>query len=268
MKVFLCWSGRVSKGVATALKEWLGDVIQGLHPFMSNESIRKGDRWRTEIAQNLAETNYGILCLTSDNLTSPWILFEAGALSKNLKDSRVTALLIGIDTTQVVEPLSQFQHTTATREEILILAKQLNDLLPQPLEAERLERSFEAHWPRLEGQINRALALPLVDDEPPKRSTDDMIEEILRLTREIKKQSEPSLARALLAAKRRKTVSGFVEDLKPEEATYTGPLKYVVHNVLLLANEHSTRTGSPPTSQDTDQLVLDVLPLLPIGSTT
>lgn len=48
--------------------------------------------------------------------------------------------------------------------------------------------------------------------------------------------------------------------------TYRGPLEYVVRNVLLLANEHSVRTGSSPRPRDTAQVIRDVLPLLPLGS--
>jgi hypothetical protein len=114
---------------------------------MSTEDIRKGDRWRNEIAAKLAETSFGILCLTPETLDSRWILFEAGTLSKHAKDSRVTALLIDLESNNVVEPLSQFQHTTATKDDIRRLVQQLNASLPdgRRLDADRLSRSFDVH---------------------------------------------------------------------------------------------------------------------------
>jgi hypothetical protein len=194
MNVFLCWSGAASEKVAKALHEWLGDVIQALRPFMSSESIRKGDRWRSEIAEKLAATNFGILCLTAENLNSRWILFEAGALSKHLRDSRVTALLIGIDAAQVVDPLSQFQATPAARDHIFQLVKQLNGLLPteqQLTPPERLQRALEANWPRLESAIAAAQEQqPSAGASPLKRTSEDMIEETLRLVRVISRAIE------------------------------------------------------------------------------
>ena len=44
MKVFLCWSGTRSKGIANALHEWLPRVIQALDPWISVD-IDKGARW-------------------------------------------------------------------------------------------------------------------------------------------------------------------------------------------------------------------------------
>lgn len=95
MKVFISWSGEVSHKVALALHDWLPCVLNEAKPFVSSEDIRKGNRWLLDISKELATTRFGIICLTPDNLTAPWILFEAGALSKSLKDSQVCTLLLG-----------------------------------------------------------------------------------------------------------------------------------------------------------------------------
>lgn len=196
MRIFLCWSGPASLSIATAMKEFLGDVIQELQPFLSSESIRKGDNWRSEIAQALAETNYGILCLTKDNLQAPWILFEAGALSKNLDRAKgkVTALLGGIQATDVVSPLSQFQHTSAEHNDVLKLLQDINDLLPSEkrLDARRLERYFEQFWPDFEAKVTAALnqQVPEKAAASKHRSSDDMAAEILVLVRELKRSSD------------------------------------------------------------------------------
>lgn len=53
------------------------------------------------------------------------------------------------------------------------------------------------------------------------------------------------------------------------ELIYTGKLEYVVGNVLLLVREHYTRTGVlPDHSQDTAEVMRDLLPLLPLRSVT
>ena len=186
MRVFLCWSGEASQHVARTLYGWLRDVIQDLRPFMSAESISKGERWRDEVGESLSETNFGVLCLTKSNLKAPWILFEAGALSKDIKAGRVTALLIGIEPTDVVEPLSQFQQTRAAKSDIFSLVKNLNSLFPpdRQLEPDRLARAFDRSWPELEQALVDAMRLetsgkPVV----PKRDIADIVTETLELVR-------------------------------------------------------------------------------------
>lgn len=93
MKVFISWSGDVSRRAAMALKDWLPNVIQTVDPFVSSENIQKGARWFTDVGAELEAAKFGIICLTPDNLTAPWLLFEAGALSKSLSQSRVSPLL-------------------------------------------------------------------------------------------------------------------------------------------------------------------------------
>ena len=94
--VFLAWSGEVSKKMAGLLKEYLPLFVRNIAIFMS-EDITKGKRWHSEIANALGSTKFGILCLTPENLTSEWIHFEAGALSKTIDDStHVCPLLLGV----------------------------------------------------------------------------------------------------------------------------------------------------------------------------
>lgn len=49
---------------------------------MSATDIDKGTRWREEVGTALDTMKAGIICLTPENLSAEWLLFEAGALSK------------------------------------------------------------------------------------------------------------------------------------------------------------------------------------------
>ena len=111
MKVFVSWSGAVSHEVALAFKEWLPLVIQSIDPYVSSEDIQKGARWSVDVEKALAESRFGIICLTEDNLTAPWINFEAGALSKAIENAQVNVcpFLFNIRQSSVEGPLSQFQ---------------------------------------------------------------------------------------------------------------------------------------------------------------
>ena len=84
MRVFISWSGNKSHKVALVFRDWLPSVIQSIEPYVSSEDIDKGARWSTDIAKELENSTFGILCVTKDNLEAPWLSFEAGALSKTM----------------------------------------------------------------------------------------------------------------------------------------------------------------------------------------
>jgi hypothetical protein len=64
MKVFIRWSGDLSKKVPELLSTWLEDVLQGTKTWLSAADIDKGKIWFGDIAAQLSDTGVGILCLT------------------------------------------------------------------------------------------------------------------------------------------------------------------------------------------------------------
>ena len=56
MKVFISWSGELSKTLAEILKRWLPAVIQAVKPYYTPDDITKGVRWNTDIAKELEES--------------------------------------------------------------------------------------------------------------------------------------------------------------------------------------------------------------------
>src|ERR1035441_7313025 len=106
MKIFASWSGDLSHGVAALLKTWLEDVLQGCSVWLSSENIEKGSVWFSDVSDTLKDTTFGILCVSRQCATAPWLLFEAGALSKGLTSSRVSPLLIDITAAELKPPLS------------------------------------------------------------------------------------------------------------------------------------------------------------------
>ena len=84
MKVFISWSGPRSRAVAVALKDWLPLVLEGVDPWVSDKDISAGERWAQSVAGELESANFGIICITPENLNADWILFESGALSKSM----------------------------------------------------------------------------------------------------------------------------------------------------------------------------------------
>jgi hypothetical protein len=182
--VFISWSGERSHGVAQKLREWLPTVVQAAKPWMSDKDIEKGARWFNEVAAALKGIKVGIVCLTPENLHAPWLLFEAGALSKTLDDKTrlCTYLLGGLTPAEVQPPLGMFQHTAAKREETRHLVHAINNAVSDaPVKVEHLDEVFDALWLKLEAAI--AAVPPAAPGGAPKRETQDMVEEILELVR-------------------------------------------------------------------------------------
>ena len=147
MNIFLSWSGERSRAVSDLLDEWLQCVIQAVEPWMSSKDIDRGTLWFSEISDQLQNTSIGIICLTKDNLEKPWILFEAGALAKGLKNTRVCTFLIDLEPNDVGTPLSQFNHTLPNKAGLWALVRTLNNALQDKgLKEKTLEQVFETYW--------------------------------------------------------------------------------------------------------------------------
>ena len=137
---------------------------------------------------NFSDTGVGILCLTLENRYSPWILFEAGALSKGLSESRVCPFLIDLQHGDLLPPLSQFNGTLPNKEDVLKLVKTTNsERKEQALPGPQLLKAFDLWWPKFEEPFNEILANHKPKEQVEKRSRDDILEEILELSRSIQR---------------------------------------------------------------------------------
>lgn len=182
MNVFISWSGKRSKTVAEALRDWLPKVLQSVDPWLSSADMDKGTKWSTEITSRLAKTDVGIVCLTPENLNAPWILFESGALSKAIEQARVCTYLFDLDPSNVQWPLAMFQSTKAEAEETKKLIMTLNKTMgDKALPEASLSETVDLWWPQL---AERFKAVPPSTEQTKEQRTDRAIlEEILQLVR-------------------------------------------------------------------------------------
>ena len=144
LRIFISWSGKRSKFVAEALSNWIPYVIQSAKPWISSKDIFAGDDWDKEINEKLGELNFGIICLTPENLQAPWINFEAGALSCKIKNKTlVCPYLIDLEPKDVAPPLSRFQLVKANREGTLKIVESINRAVKEnPLDKHFLNLSL------------------------------------------------------------------------------------------------------------------------------
>jgi len=193
MRVFLSWSGELSHKVALAFRDWLPSVIQSLEPYVSSEDIDKGARWSAEMAQELEKSRYGIICVTKENVSKPWINFEAGALSRSIEkstvlpfSSAVSPFLFDLKSSDLEGPLTQFQYVVNERADIFKLISSINGKVDvNQLPVEKVEKAFEKWWPELQSVLSKIAAeVPVsAETKTPPRRPEEILEELLELVR-------------------------------------------------------------------------------------
>ena len=165
MRLFLSWSGPRGRAVAHALGAWLPKLVAGVEPWISSD-IEKGARWATELSKELEGVDLGIICLTRDSIAAPWVLFEAGALTKSRQGSACTFLL-DMEPAQVEWPLAQFQHTVARKADVRRLVGTINravhDAGKPSVGARDLDEAFDILWPELDAALKQ---IPTINVPP------------------------------------------------------------------------------------------------------
>jgi len=228
MKVFIGWSGKISKKIASILRSWIPKVIQVVQIFMSEEDIEKGARWSSEISAQLERSSFGIICITKVNLDSKWINFEAGALSKSIDSSRVCPVLYKLRKTEVSGPLTQFQFSTLEKEDMKKLITIINKFgeKEDKLDEELVLKSFEKWWDDFEDELEKLNQISKSKKESETIENRDeyiqtMLEEILEKTRLINRNIDD-----LLKAKKSYSLDLFsTKDLLSEDLTHLSDLK-------------------------------------------
>jgi hypothetical protein len=205
MKIFISWSGENSAShmLAQGLAQWLEDCFPQVKPFFSTEDIKKGQAWFDKIAHELDASDFGVLCITPQNIDSPWLLFEAGAIAKKVGRSKVVPLTIGMALAELKPPVSMFNGAVPTKADIKKVLESINGEFGETaLDEKRLDRIFEKWWPDLEKTISSADAKLRQDlaghAQRSKRTVEDMMQELLDLVRGLSRRDIPETFTGIL----------------------------------------------------------------------
>ncbi len=228
LSVFLAWSGPASQKVASVLYEHLPLIINAVEPYMSDEDVKKGTRWVTEISGQLEACGCGVLCITPENLTSEWMHFEAGALSKVVDKSLVCPLLVGVKQSSLRGPLTMFQATASAKDDFYRLVKTLNSACgPLGLKDDRLEKAFEVYWPKIgealsaiEGKLNQAATPTGAAKEPVEPEERELIDELVVRVRDLSRQlpeMQSSLLKEIRGRGRWRSIADLLMEREREE---------------------------------------------------
>jgi len=188
MRIFISWSGPRSQVLARCLHSWIPLVLHYAEPWLSESDVVPGERWAQVLSRELEVSNFGIVCVTRDNLSSPWLLFEAGSLAKSLESGRVVPLLLDVDFSELGGPLSQFQARKVGKQGLGETLLSINRHAGQPVPEARAGQLLEALWPALEAQL--ALIPGGERSSGPIRSPNEILEDLVASVRSIDRRLE------------------------------------------------------------------------------
>jgi hypothetical protein len=173
LHVFVSWSSSKSHQVAKALKEWLPKVLPEAKPWVSSLDIRKGKPWFAAISDQLAKSLAGIICVTPENVSAPWIYYEAGAIAQALADPQcvVCSYLVGVSAGELAKtPLGQLQLTAANKDDTWLMIQSLNLCLTTPHSEKLLKPTFNSKWPSLQKKLEKIVGSATPPAAPPPPS--------------------------------------------------------------------------------------------------
>ncbi|MCP3944968.1 MAG: hypothetical protein GY710_26300 [Desulfobacteraceae bacterium] len=186
MTLFISWSGTQSQKVAKQLVVMLKQLFPNIKSFMSEQQIEIGQRPLEIIANELKESDFGIICVTEESIIAPWVLFEAGCISKKCGISRLMPYMINIDRKLFQgNPLEQFQNAKSDKKGTYKLVTTIYTVFKEFTEDHRNISEFKEHfelvWNKYKEKIDK------IKDEHKEKSTNiNQIKKPLELIQNIR----------------------------------------------------------------------------------
>lgn len=208
MHIFISWSKPRSRQVAEAVDDWLNRMFMySVDTFMSENDIEAGVDWFRHITGNLAKAQFGIVCVTPENLDSRWLNYEAGALANHLTPRtdgsepdqvRVVPLVWGMKKTNVIGPLGNRHAVELNEIGMRSIATSVNSEIEAihgtRVEGSVLDKQFVSLWPEVDTQLTTIPRDPPGGTELPERDPASKLDELLGLAR---RQSEANRGQPL-----------------------------------------------------------------------
>lgn len=154
-RVFLSFSGYRSQLVADMLGTMLHAIFRPEVDIFKSMDIEAGAFTPGVLREQLSESDFGILCVTDENQVNPWLLFEAGAISR---DTSVPVVPYLIDDVQFIRtnPLVHFgfQLCKADKTGTLKLVEEIAKTFEKPFDS-GIKKTFDLSWDPLNKVISQ-----------------------------------------------------------------------------------------------------------------
>ncbi len=175
LDVFVSWSRAASHQAACAFQEWLPGVLPGVQTRTSSEDITKGAPWFSSISAQLSNSRACLILITPENVGSPWLFYEAGAIAHAMPGALICPYLIGVKPGELSgTPLGQYQVTVFDKDDTWLLIRALNARLETPHHEDVLRGNFDARWPSLQRRLAQVAASaskkPIREPDEPELS--------------------------------------------------------------------------------------------------
>ena len=192
MNIFLSWAGEKSKRAAKAFDECFQFLFRDLDSkIYISTSTEKGALWNDRLIKALDDADFGILILTKENCArpSPWMMYEAGVLSKTAGTGHVMTFLLNVKASDIPGPVSRLQSTAFDKADMTSLVLQIYGLYKQEkgiiddTDNER-KKFFGYLYDRLERELNLIINLNCDDEENINEKILAVAERTLNISRE------------------------------------------------------------------------------------
>lgn len=157
-RIFISWSGVRSKAIANQLHTYLRHISHSIEPWVSDIDIAAGEPWWLAVDSALALSTIGLVCVTADNVTSPWLLYEAGALVRGVPSGGrrlLVPLLFDITPAALPAPLRPFQVETLDSAGWGRLVRRICELSGDKRDRLETDRLSDALWPQLLSSLDK-----------------------------------------------------------------------------------------------------------------
>src|SRR5262245_4405337 len=157
LQVFLSWSGERSECLARYVYRSLPTIVPGIRVFYSPK-IDPGAIWPYVIPAAIRKSHVAILCITHENLSSPWLHFEAGAFWQRPAAADVVCpLLLDVSSKELPGTLQLFESRSFNKRGFKELCQFLGRKARIP--SNRVGDNFKMVWPGLEGDVPACLSV-------------------------------------------------------------------------------------------------------------
>lgn len=152
-KIFLSWSKSKSKAYAEIFRDLAINVLGMLSKniFISSQSISNGEDWWIEIKDALESSEFGIVFVTDENYSSPWLNYESGILQSRFKKNSLLPISTTGDAKKVLResvPLTKFQFTNAIDDKRLMSKLMVNiaDRMSIGIDKKNIDAKLNTYW--------------------------------------------------------------------------------------------------------------------------
>ncbi len=122
------------------------------------------------VGRSLKKHHIGIICVTPENMFAPWVMFEAGALSRSGESGRVIPLLLSMTVPELTGPLSQFLSAEVTKDDMLGILRSLNNEGNPRQPDDAVSDILDHFWPELRDAMASVANMSIPGDSTSVRN--------------------------------------------------------------------------------------------------